>query len=222
MQVAQRTERDPILDWPLADAYMRFALLALEEVAGEHGVQVILRQAGLAHLIGNYPPNRMEFHGLTYADYANLHRAIIEFYGRAARAFGLRIGRLAARRSIEEQSALFGVAVKALRLMPLSMQLKTALTNMANGLTQLLRQGGYTTTIEVEERDDAFVLTWPHCPNCAGLVADRPICWIIEGGILEATHFATGGKAFAVHQIACRATGDPACSWQVPKTPTGG
>ena len=38
---------DPMVELPITDAHMRWALEAVEEVSGEKGMVVILRQAGL-------------------------------------------------------------------------------------------------------------------------------------------------------------------------------
>ncbi len=56
------------------------------------------------------------------------------------------------------------------------------------------------------------------CPMCAGKLADEPICWLWTGSLKEAAHWQTG-KEFEVVQVACRAMGDPACVWEIGKTP---
>jgi len=213
---------DPMLELPMTDAYLRWALQAVEEVAGDKGMRVILRQAGLEHLIGNYPPNQMVFTGHTFKEYADLNRAILEFYGRAGASFVRRIGRLSARRSIEEQDRLFGLGRLALKLMSTNVQLKMGLISMAHGFKTLYKEAGIEVEHQVEEHEDHFLYSIVHCPCCAGMEADRPICGMWLGALYEGGLYITGGKVFEYREIACRALGDPACVFWISKTPISG
>ncbi|MGQ9611568.1 hypothetical protein [Chloroflexus sp.] len=80
MEIRDRSDHDPVADLLLVDAYMRWALLAAEEVIGRNGLAVVLRQAGLSHLIGNYPPEQLKATtGLTFYHYASLNAGLINF-----------------------------------------------------------------------------------------------------------------------------------------------
>jgi len=52
---------DPMVALPITDAHMRWALEAVEEVAGEKGMMVMLRQAGLERFIDNFPSSQLVF-----------------------------------------------------------------------------------------------------------------------------------------------------------------
>ena len=47
MDVKPKTEADPVAALYMVEAYMRWALLAAEEVAGANGLAIVLRQSGL-------------------------------------------------------------------------------------------------------------------------------------------------------------------------------
>ena len=108
MEIRDKPEHDPVVDMPVLDAYMRWALLTTEEVVGRNGLAVLLRQIGLERLINNYPPEQLKFAtGLTLGEYASFNADLINFFGRAARSMTLRIGRQSARHGIEHQGALW-------------------------------------------------------------------------------------------------------------------
>jgi hypothetical protein len=87
LEIHNRAVHDPVADLPIVDAYMRWALLAAEEVVGKRGMSAILRQISLAHVIDNYPPEVLQVSGnFKYADYANLNWACWNSSGVRARA----------------------------------------------------------------------------------------------------------------------------------------
>jgi len=219
MEIAIKPEHDPVADIKLADGYMLFALKAIEDVAGEKGLGIILRSAGLERLVGNYPPRDLKFSDLTYRDYALLNKATVDFYGRAAKGFAVRIGRTSARFSIEDQDRLFGLASLALKLLPTNMQQRMGFQQYVNGFKKLYQVINYDLQVRFEEQPDKFIFAQHDCAACAGLQADRPICWIFEGALTEGGHYVTGGKVFEIAEVACRALGAPECVWEVSKKP---
>src|SRR3990172_5593097 len=62
-------------DAPFVNALLRQALLAIEEVMGKHGLNVILKDAGLERYVDNPPPNNLEA-GAKAAEYARLNEAL--------------------------------------------------------------------------------------------------------------------------------------------------
>ncbi len=220
MQITERTDHDPATDLLLVDAYMRWALLAAEEVVGKNGLAVILRQNGLAHLINNYPPEQLKATtGMTLAHYASLNAGLLNFFGRSARSMTLRIGRQTARYSIDRQGALFGTAaLLASKMLPISTQIKMGLSAMQGGMRRLSQSVGQDRQFELEDRGDAWAYHDFADPTSAGKVADEPIGWIQTGAIQETLHWQIG-KDFEVEQVACRSMGAPASIWLVHKTP---
>ncbi len=220
MQITTRTPPDPAADLKVVDAYMRWALLAAEEVVGKQGMNVVLREAKLEQVINNLPPNELKATGAyTFGDYANLNGALLNFFGRAAKSMVLRIGRLSAKQGIDQQGAMFGIAaLLASKLLPYPTQVKLGLEAMRDGFVKVYQQSGQTPKFAVEDRGETLAYVDYNCANCAGKHSDAPMCWIHVGVIQEAVRWQTGKEA-EVTQTACRAMGAEACVWEVSKAP---
>ena len=82
---------DPNASLYLVDAYMRWALLAAEEVVGKQGLHVLLRERGLERFIDNYPPELLKISStITLGDYAQLCAGLLTFFGRAGKSMVIR------------------------------------------------------------------------------------------------------------------------------------
>jgi len=215
MEIKNKTEHDPVADMLQVDAYMRWALLAAEEVVGKRGLSVVLRDAGLARFIDNYPPEELKPSGtITFGDYAALNAGLFNFFGRAGKSMVIRIGRLSTRRAIEQQGALFGVAaVVASKILPIPTQLKIGMEKMQDGFRRLLDM-----RLWGEDRGDKLAYVIETCAMCAGKQANEPMCWLQTGVLQESVRWLTG-KEFEIEETECRAMGAPACVWEVSKTP---
>jgi len=220
MEIKDKPQKDPVADLFLVDAYMRWALLAAEEVVGKQGLTVLLRNNKLERFIDNYPPEVLKISGtITLGDYAQLCAGVLTFFGRAGKSMVIRTGRLTSKYAIEKQSGVYNVAAKAAaKLLPSSMQVKMVLENMANGYNKLYTENGQALHFKVEERSDKWAFISEDCPLCAGKAADTPMCWGRIGLLKEALTWLTG-KDFDVEETECRAMGAPACVWEVNKSP---
>jgi predicted hydrocarbon binding protein len=216
LDIRNRVVHDPVADLPIVDAYMRWALLAAEEVIGRPGLAAILRQIGLAHLIDNYPPELLQVTGnLKYGDYANLNCGLLEFFGRAGKSMTMRVGRISARHGIEQQSELFGLAVLiASKILPLPTQIRKGLESMQNGYRRLMPQ----VRLSLEDRGDKIAYLTETCSLCAGKEANGPVCWTF-GGVLQALLSWQTGRELEIEEVQCRAQGAPACVWEISKKP---
>ncbi len=220
MQIKDAPEHDPVADLHLVDAYMRWALLASEEVVGKNGLSVLLRQAGLERLIDNYPPEQLKISAdITFGDYASLNVALHSFFGRAGRSMALRIGRQTARYAIERQGPLFGTAaLLAAKVLPLATQIKMGISAMQLGLRKLSQSVGEDRRLSIEDRGDVFAYIDADCSMSAGKRANEPLGWIQTGVLQEALSWQTG-RDLDVEQVACRSMGAPASVWEIRKTP---
>jgi predicted hydrocarbon binding protein len=199
----------------LPNASLRVLFLSMEEVMGQHGVNAVLNASGLTRFVNNYPPNNLE-PCVPFEDYATVVKAVEDFYGqRAARAQLIRVGRMTFQYALKEHPATLGLAGLALKVMPLNMQMKTVLGNVAGGMTKDLHEPS-----RVEEQADYFVYTKDACGACQGRQAEKPVCFTTVGAILESLKWATG-KNFDVTETVCRAMGGPTCSFRIAKTPLG-
>jgi predicted hydrocarbon binding protein len=220
VEIRDKPEHDPIADLNIVDAYMRWALLASEEVVGKRGLSVVLRDAGLERFIDNYPPDETRvLSGLTFGDYSDLSAGLLTFFGRAGKGMLQRIGRLSAQHGIRQQGAVFGLATAlSSKVLPVPMQLRIGLTNMQNGFRKLSQQVGQQVRLRLEDRGDRFAYVDEDCSQRAGKQADASICLIRTGTLVEAMSWLTG-KEFEVREVECRAMGAPACVWEIMKAP---
>jgi bacteriochlorophyll 4-vinyl reductase len=219
MEIKDNSLKDPVAKLYLVDAYMRWALLAAEEVVGKQGLAVVLRNNGLERFVDHYPPELLKISNtITLGDYANLCAGLLTFFGRAGKSMVVRIGRLTSKYAIEKQSGVYNVAAKtAARLMPTGMQVRVVLEAMANGYQKLYQECGQELHFRVEDRGQAWAFISVECPLCAGKTADIPMCWGRNGTLKESATWLTG-KEFDVEEVECRAMGAPACVWEVSKT----
>jgi bacteriochlorophyll 4-vinyl reductase len=220
MEIKDKTPSDSVAGLYLVDAYMRWALLAAEEVVGKQGLTVLLREHGLGRFIDNYPPELLNISKtITLGDYAELCAGILTFFGRAGKSMVIRCGRLTSKYAIEKQGTIYNAAAKtAARLMPSGMQVKLVLDSMANGYNKLYADSGQELHFRVEDRGDKWAFISVECPLCAGKAADMPMCWGRIGTLKEGLSWLTG-KDFDVEEVECRALGASACVWEVRKTP---
>jgi predicted hydrocarbon binding protein len=219
MNIQNKAEHDPIAAMGLPNNYMRWALEAIEEVAGKNGLSIILREAGLEQFADDFPPDDEAFDGLTVAQYVDLNAAVLNFFGRASKSMVVRVGHVSARRAIDRQAKLFNIAaLLGLKLMPLNVKLKLGLGQMQDGFRKMWAAHGQEMISRVEETDDAWLFIRETCPECAGKVSDEPMCWLFVGSLREATKWLTG-KELEIVETECRATGAPACVWRISKKP---
>lgn len=219
MEIKNNPDHDPVADKKMVDAYVRWALMAAEEVAGKPGLAVVLREAGLERFIDRYPRDELSVTGnTTFGDYANLNAGLMNFFGRASKSMLLRIGRLSAKHGIDRQSALFGLAaLVASKVLPLPAQMKMGMEAMQDGFHKVYGTGGVEMRLRVEDRGERLAYIAEDCPMCAGKLADMPICFIHTGAITEGFRWQTG-KEIDVQEVECRAMGAPACVWETNKT----
>ena len=220
MEIKPKPQPDPVADIKIVDAYMRWALLAAEEVVGAKGMGVVLRDAKLERFAGNYPSDVLKPSGtITFSDYASLNAGLLNFFGRAGRSMAFRVGRISAKHGIDQQSAIFGVAaLLAAKVLPYSTQIKVGLDAMNDGFRKVYEASGQKYSGRIEDRGQTIAMVMPECANCAGKQSTEPMCLIHVGVILESVHWLSGKEA-EVKQTASRSMGADACVWEVSKTP---
>lgn len=220
MQISRKREHDSVADLYLYDEVMLVALRATEEIAGKPGMKIILREAGLERLIDNYPRTDVAIsRTLTYGDYANLNAALINFFGRAGKSIVVRIGRTSAKYSMDGRGTAIKVMTSVVsKLLPLPTQVKMVLEMQQRVFRNLSKSVDQLIELSLADHTDKMIYTAGHCLVCAGKQADLPMCMLLEGYIHESMTWTTG-KDFAVKEVACRATGAPACVFEISKTP---
>lgn len=221
VKITNKPEHDPVSNMVLLDAYLRWALLAAEEIIGKEGVDEVLMHAGLRRMIGSYPAELLVPSGqYTFGDYANFNASLIALTGVAGKAIAMRVGRLSAYRAIKQQGGTFNVeTITAARSMDVATQIRMGLSAVMAGFFVLNRDAKQEFIGSVEDVGESYHFILETCPVCAGKHATAPMCWLIEGTIEEGGR-ELFGKFVDVVQTKSRATGDPFCLWEVPKVAT--
>lgn len=219
MKIQNKSEHDPVAALGMPNNYTRWALEAIEEVAGGPGLTIILREAGLARLQDNPPPDDDHIGEVTMGQYADLNAAILNFFGRAAKSMTMRVGRVSAQRAIDKQAKIFNVvALLGLKVLTLNLQIKLGGGQMQEGFRRIWAAHGQEFVTRMEEADDAWLYVQETCPQCAGKRAEEPICWLFTGTLQASTKWLTG-RDLEIVQTDCRAMGHAACVWRISKTP---
>ncbi len=223
MNICLKSEKDPLAGVKFHDAGLRWALQAAEEVAGKQGLNVVLNQSGLGHLVDHYPEELNHPSGkYTFGEYAQFNVGLLNFFGRGGRSMVLRIGRISQQHGTELTNALLGTAVlTALHLIPEGMRLKKALELSKSIFERMFAyEGRQTMAIRVEERGDKMAFIVETCACCTGFTADAPICYVWVGMLQEGLRGVFGkDRELDVKEVACRAMGAPACVFEMSRVP---
>lgn len=186
----------------IANAIMRQALMAIEEVMGTQGLHAVLRVSGLEQYIEVLPADDLE-PAILFEDYARLNNAIEEFYGRGGPGMLKRIGRASFLYGLREQPTLMGLAGAALKLMPQRQRIKFVLTNLGNAI----KKASPDTEFWIDDREENIAYCIRDCSMCAGRHTEKPAGHLLVGSISEAVKWATG-SALRVQETMCMAKGD--------------
>ncbi len=219
MTVTIKSTHDPIGDWGCINAYLNWVLLASEEVSGEKGLNIVLRNAGLEQYIGHYPPEDFNVN-CKMRDYTALTTELYTFFGRAGRGSLVRIGRKSAQLAIKLQREQMGLdnLVAASKLLPAGMKLKVGLESNIAIWKMLYQQVGGHWTARIEDRGGCWAYIVDTCTLCIEREADRPMCHVWTGALAESIVWLMG-KEYDVQEVECRAMGAPACVFEISKQP---
>lgn len=220
LTIENKKSLDPVTELPIVDAYMLWTLNAAENVLGKEVLEEILSENQLGYLIDNYPTDVMQISNtIVLKDYANLSTAIVKQYEVEGQEKVIQIGRISAQPALENQGKLLNFAARStLKLLPMSVQIKTVLNSVKSDIEKIYGPAGYPTDLKLEERGDKWAYIDEDCALCAGKISNQPICGIWTGTLQESLHWLTK-KEFKVEQVSCRAMGDSACVWEVDKKP---
>ncbi len=197
------------------NTFARVNLMAIEEIAGKNGIDVVLRLAGLEHLINNYPPKNRD-KVFDFSDFSMINQAIREIYGeRGGRVLAIRAGRATFKELFSTYGAMTGMTDMALRLIPLKIKISLGLNAMARVINMVSDQLNTVT-----EQENEFLYSIARCPTCWGVKGmEAPVCAMQAGLIQEALSWVSGGKRFKVSEIECRGMGAESCVFLINKEP---
>lgn len=221
LEIRNKAEHDPVADLYVPDAWIRWALLAAEDIIGKLGVRVVLRKAGLEHLIDNYPSDEQPrpSRNLTFGDYTALNAGLLDFCGREGESKVLSIGHALINHSVMELGALDGIGAAALpRFLSLPAKLEIGMEIFQEAARKASLSIGQNRRVFIEDRGDKLAYITEDCDFCAGKLSDRPMCMLLTGVLQEGAHWLTGAT-FHIEEVECRAMGAKACVWEINKQP---
>lgn len=194
----------------------RYFFLAMDDVMGPNGLNVVLSLAGLDRYIGNLPPDDLAKQ-FDFAYMASLNYALEEMYGiRGGRGMALRVGRASFSQGLRRFGALSGVAHPAFRNLPLEERCDLGLRALADIFTNFSDQAS-----SVQISDNGYLFTVNTSPMAWGRISDKPVCHALVGILQECLRWVSNGHEFYVHETACLACGDGHCEFKINNTPIG-
>lgn len=187
-------------------------LVSLESVIGKVGLTAVLRYAGLAEFIDNYPPNIPD-RTCDIADVSAIHAGIETLYGwRGGKALIMNAGRETWKKSID--AMLASPAKDILEGIQQAPQ-EERLPRILNFVARLFNPSN-DGKVEVVETDDACIYVNRFCVCCWGRKMTKAGCHLTAGYLQEAVRWATG-MVYPVDQITCAGCGDESCNYSFSK-----
>ena len=211
---------DPIADFKLVDAYFRWTLLAIVEVAGEHGLDSVLQKVGMERFRQSYGSDKLEpASGLTFRDYANVNAGALEVLDSKVPGNVFHSGRVSARHAMRKNGEMFPLTPElADKTIAEEGKLLASLDTILKGYQGVAAQSGQHYNAWLEETETHFYYHLESCAVCAGKEAEEPICLFFSGSLMESIKWLTGRK-YNVREVECRALDAPACVWEIKKSP---
>ncbi|MBL8130315.1 MAG: 4-vinyl reductase [Anaerolineae bacterium] len=196
--------------------FARIAMEAMEEIMGRNGLNTILRMARLEQFTDTLPPDNLD-KIFDFSDFTALNIALEEMFGpRGGRAMALRAGRKLFAGGLRSFGALAGVGDLAFKVLPLSAKLKVGVPAMANIFTQFSDQ----ISNAYDDGPDRIIYTMEkRCALCWNRTADRAVCFMGQGLLMEGLKWVSGGREFKVDMSTCIAKGDDMSRFIIYKEP---
>ena len=202
----------------ISNAYTRQALSATREVLGLKQLDGVLNQAGLERLVGLSLPDD-QAPALTTEEYARFLEAVANLISNphAGRKLLRRIGQAWFAGVQRGQPLIFGLAQPVLSLLPLNRRIRFVLESWVAALIRT--NPGAEAWIEEASLGIAYV---EHtCPACFARQSNQPMCYLTQGALDAAVHWASG-KRHAVQETECRAAGPASCRFVIDFAPLPG
>ena len=193
----------------------RYMIVTLQDLMGENGLNVILRQSGLPVFKEICPPDTMD-NTFDFAIYSAICGAVANTYGpRGAKAFLIRAGKAGFRNGIQSFIDNYGAGLELTgKLVPLAIKLPIFLKWIAKNYTETSDR-----IVEIKDNGDHYLYINKRCPVCWGRHVTTPDCHITLGFLQEATSFISNGSQFQIRQTTSIGASDPSCDFIIPKRP---
>jgi hypothetical protein len=189
---------------------------AMDDVMGPNGLSTLLNIAQMEAYLSFPPPDDLK-RQFDFAAIAALNEALEEMYGaRGGRGMALRIGQSSFARGLKEFGAMRAINHPAFRNLPLPKRIDYGLRGLAAILTNFSDQSSH-----VENNGNALLFISEVSPFSWGRTADKPLCHMMGGIILECLRWSSNGYEFYVREVECTAAGHERCVFRVNKSSIG-
>jgi predicted hydrocarbon binding protein len=194
----------------------RYLFLAMEDVMGQSGLNMLLSLAKQDEYIGHYPSDNL-VKGFDFASMAAIQQALEDIYGsRGGRGMAMRIGRACFSNGLKSFGALAGMSDPAFRALPREERCRMGVQALAAVFNKFTDQ---RSSFEEDERSFRFIVA--DSPMAWGRRTDKPVCHALAGMLQEGVRWASNGYEYIVYETACHACGDDHCVFTINKTPIG-
>jgi predicted hydrocarbon binding protein len=210
---------DIAASWPvppqaLPDVYPakigNLLMAAYAEVLGTQKFTQVLNQAGIGASAIPVPD-------LPFGTPSKVYRALEEIYGeQTSRGICLRTGRVMFRRGLQSFSGILGLSHRSFRLLPPAQKVLRGMDLLAWVLNHYSDQ-----RVRVEKRAQEVLLINERCPHCWEMTSTSACCQVPVGALQEGLAWACSARQYSVEEIACRAKGDPSCTFLVKSKSPG-
>lgn len=195
---------------------MRLWLETLESVLGYNGLRSLLNYGQISEYIDNFPPDNDEL-DVPLKDLHALYVALLEVFGeKGTRSLQLRIGREFIRIGVTKRPTIAKMLKLSTRILPEKNKIKLALQKFADEFDRRQPSLEYNPRMEVEEKDDCFLLIDKDSFESNGVKSDRPMCATCVGRLEYMLEWITGNK-YHIEEVKCRAMGDSCDVFRISK-----
>lgn len=189
---------------------------AMDDVMGPNGLSSLLTLAEMEAYLHSPPPDNLE-RQFDFASISALNTALEEMYGtKGGRGMALRIGQSAFAKGLRGFGALRAVNDPAFKALSLDKRMEYGLHGLAAVLTNFSDQASH-----VENETNALLFSSDLSPFAWGRSAEKPVCHMMVGILMEALRWSSNGHEFYVREVECRATGHEHCAFRINKSAIG-
>lgn len=196
-------------DIKIANALMRYYLMASQDVLGSQRYRLILESSDLERFIEKLPPDGFDL-DIDSSEFARFHQEI-EIQNKAAgRSLLRRIGMVSFQKVVRDQPLFAKSSGFIFSLIPQERRIRVVLNSLVTSLEKINPQ----IDASIEEEDGKFIFVDRRCTICFNRKSEEPVCYIRAGFIAAAVNWATS-KYFDVIETHCIAMGDDECRFEL-------
>jgi len=189
---------------------------AMDDVMGPNGLSSLLTIAKMEAYLHSPPPNNLK-REFDFASISAMNSALEEMYGiKGGRGMALRIGQKTFAEGLRGFGALRAVNDPAFKALPLDKRLEYGLNGLASVLTNFSDQASH-----VETETNALLFSSDISPFAWGRNAEKPVCHMMVGILMEALRWSSNGREFYVREVECHSTGHDHCVFRINKSAIG-